>query len=636
MLLVGVAIALSIYIGVLGLGLPAALGLAWRVGLLPLYIVAGIALYPAFRASGRLGQMAALVLTLVFFALPLTAMWSSGTIERPAFVGGLLPWKDASGYYRDARLLLEGNTFTSFASRRPLFSALLATLLGLTQQNLEVTLAILVVITAFACYLLAREMQATHGTPAGVLVLLILFLYYRIYIGSALSENLGLALGALAWAVLWRGAHQRSIALVSFGLFLLTWALNARAGTFFVLPALLIWGVWGFRAEGRVSVKFLVAGSAGVALGFLTNLFLVRVLGSPDGMAFSNFSYTLYGLVVGGKGWAQSLHDHPELASLSEAETAVTLYRLTWAAFLASPFNLVVGMVRYWSEYFHPLSGLFGFVFANAVPGGPWGERGTALILIVDRGLSLATRLGLYVACGAGFVGCWQRRREPPYTMVGVATLGIFVSIPFVPLSDGGHRVYAATMPILITLAVIGIGYIVARLPLRWRSFFEMEEQGKVPFAPALFVFSGILILLVFGGGLVVRWASHAPTFAAGSCPNGVEAVHVRLSQGSAIVLVENGDSHLRHAITTDDFRSGWRAIYDAPIADYFANVHEDSMLMNALDLDSKQQIWLVMPKTLYDQASGIAGFCGSVERVPTEIDGTFVFFRAVSIARWN
>jgi len=131
----------------------------------------------------------------------------------------------------------------------------------------------------------------------------ILFLFYRRFIGTTLTENLGLSLGAVGLAVLWRGSRERQHARVLIGIFLLSLALNARAGAFFVLPLLVLWGMWLFRGRSRLSLRFLVEGIGVVLLAFAINLLLLKVLAPEGSTAFSNFSYTFYGLVVGGKGW---------------------------------------------------------------------------------------------------------------------------------------------------------------------------------------------------------------------------------------------------------------------------------------------------------------------------------------------
>ncbi len=191
------AVGLLAYTAVLIIGIPSKINLILSA---PdstfLFIGIVLLLYLAFRPSGWIGTFTSFSATLILFATQLSAVWRSSA-GGLFILGGLLPMSDASGYYGSALRLLEGDTFSESASYRPLSHGVLATLLGLTQQNLQVTLAILVFITAIACFLFAREVQRSHGTTAGVLVLTIIFLFYRFYIGTAMTENLGLALGAV-------------------------------------------------------------------------------------------------------------------------------------------------------------------------------------------------------------------------------------------------------------------------------------------------------------------------------------------------------------------------------------------------------------------------------------------------------
>ncbi len=197
----------------------------------------------------------------------------------------------------------KGSFFPLFSSRRPLFAGMLAALLGLTGRNLQLTLAVLVAITAIACYLLAREVQSTHGTLAATLVMVVLFVYYRRFTGTTLTENLGFLQAALGLAWLWRGGRQKKSSYVLGGIFLLTLALNARAGTFFILPALVVWAAWVFHEKKIVSFSVLAMASGAVVAGFLVNTIIFHALASPAGNSFANFSYTLYDLASGGKGW---------------------------------------------------------------------------------------------------------------------------------------------------------------------------------------------------------------------------------------------------------------------------------------------------------------------------------------------
>jgi hypothetical protein len=51
-------------------------------------------------------------------------------------------------------------------------------------------------LTAVSCYLLVREIQKTHGNETAVFLLMMVFLYYRLHSGIAMSENFGIALAA--------------------------------------------------------------------------------------------------------------------------------------------------------------------------------------------------------------------------------------------------------------------------------------------------------------------------------------------------------------------------------------------------------------------------------------------------------
>ncbi len=135
-----------------------------------------------------------------------------------------------------------------------------------------------------------------------------------------MSENLGVALGALGFGLLWRGASTKSILYIWSGLLTTTLALNARAGAFFMLPLLILWTGWLLRENKIISWKFLFISASAVILGFVLNLLLARLIAVPPGVPFANFSYTLYGLASGGKSWAYVFEAHPEVLRIQEPE----------------------------------------------------------------------------------------------------------------------------------------------------------------------------------------------------------------------------------------------------------------------------------------------------------------------------
>ena len=299
-------------------------------GLEFIYIVIGITmvlLYFSHLLPEWLRGPAGLTLVLVLFGYTLLRIWSTSE-SNPDLIGGLLQFSDANGYYYDARRLLEGGLFSVFSGRRPLFAALLTVLLGITSQNLQISLAILVAINAITGYFLFREIEHTHGSAVATMVLLLFYLFYRRFIDSTLTENLGLALGALGFTLLWRGTGQRQKSPILFGLFLLTLALNARSGAYLILPALVLWFAWFFRDENRLSWKCLIVAGAVVIIAFGINLFLLKQLAVAESIPNSNYSFSFYGLAVGGKGWTQIMVDHPEVMSMNLTDQTNTIFKL--------------------------------------------------------------------------------------------------------------------------------------------------------------------------------------------------------------------------------------------------------------------------------------------------------------------
>ena len=591
--LLSITIPLLIYATVLIIGIPKEIGLAARYDFTPVLIAIALLFYPAYRLSSWTGTLASLSLTMILFALPLSGLWNSGVGEE-YIIGGLVPWSDASGYYWDARLLLEGSNLSGFSSRRPLFPGLLATLLGLTQQNLQITLAILVAITAISCFLAAREVQRHHGIAAGLLVLTILFLFYRRFIGTTATENLGLILGAVGFALLWRGAQQRQINNSLLGILLLTLGLNARAGAFFILPALILWGAWSFRGSVRFSQRFLIGGASAVLLGFIINSILLKILGSPDGVAFSNFSYTLYGLIVGGN-WTQVLTDHPELNGVSEPELSQRIYALAFEALRANPLGLVHGSLRAWK-----------------------------IFLFEDYVFSFITNLKfnffLQILSLFALVDCYRQRQEPTASLILVATLGILASVPFVPPWDADTmRAYAATLPVIAILPALGLEFISKKM--EWHPLVQVPTQEN--FSQILIGFSILLAIFVFLAPITTKVFSHAPQLADVQCKDGTNPVYLRIPPGSFINLVADNSIQQTHLpqVRINDFRNGMGTDFRGLYPDFskeLSVLSPSTTIMNTFNLRNLEQgILLIADSTKMLPKSGFVGACQKGETYP-------------------
>ena len=569
--------ALGVYALVLWLPTPAVAGLFVRYNLVLLTLIVLPILYLSFRLKGLKGTFIALSLSLVLFGLPLSGLWRSGASE-PFIIGGLLPFSDAASYYSDALRTVEGYRFSAFSARRPLFPALLTVLLALTGENLVVSIAILCALIAVACYLAAREMQRSLDTLPAVVFLFILFLFYRRISGTTITENLGLPLGVTAFVLLWGAARRKKLWLTAISMLLLTLALNARAGTFFILPALILWAGFSFRGQRKFSIIAAGFSIMAVAFGFMLNMLVFKLMADPGGMVFSNFSYTLYGVVAGGKGWMQILIDHPELAQLDDVARSADTYALVWQTWLANPFNIVVGALKNWFDYLMPRgAGAFGFV------------RGSDALSWVNY----AFRIILSLLAGWGLFTAWKNRRQEPYALLLWAVVGIFLSVPFVPPNDSNQmRVYAATVTFLIAFCVIGLH---TGLGLINKKVSSPELMLEPKSAPAL-IYGLVLASAAIGGGLLVKTTARPEIIAAAECPAGQTQFITRFTPGSLVNVRSEGSANLPQQINVP--LSSFTSLYEGYPEMHQAlleGVGDGATLARPLDLVSLQYPLLIL-----------------------------------------
>jgi len=561
-----------------------------------------LVVYLVLRLPERWGRWLRFPLCMAPFALCLAGLWASGQSELYV-ISGLLPWTDARNYYLDAQRLLNGALFSTFSARRPMFAGLLATLLALTGNNLQLAVALLVLLTGAACYLLANEVRRSHGAAPAALVWLLVFLFYRRFSGTTMTENLGLALGAAGLALLWRGAGVRRLWLVVLGALVLTLALNARAGTFFVLPALVLWAGWQWRGERRFGWRAAGWVAAAVALGFACNLLLFRLLAPDEGAVFGNFAHSLYGLVTGGEGWGQIRRDHPEVMDLPEAERSSWIYYYAWQEVRRNPLGLVRGVLLQWQLLFSGGGyGLYSFV---------GGE---------NEGVRLAAVWGCYLAAAGGGVWLAGQRRQPWAQLAAALALGVLASAPFVPPGDALQlRAYAATVPVIALLPGLGLAALLSvtgRLPgVAWLGGRAAEDEGD--FGPAVFA-AGLALLAVLGP-LGVRALAHPAQTVTLDCPAGMQAVYFWLPEGSAVQVIKEDVLQLDWLpeFHQGRFRLRVHNITDVRAAGELERVEAPATVFPALELRSNQDLWLVVDRDLLPDGGGLRAACGRYSENP-------------------
>ncbi len=564
------AAGIAAYVVLIGMEPP--LPVAWTVNFATLVtagclvLVAVMVFWPQFAQAPRLGGFIGIIVIFILCAMALSAKWGVG-VSSDVTVGGLLPTSDGYGYLKGADSVRHSGTLDAWASRRPLASLQLAGLLGLGGDGLALAIAVLVGLNAAAMVGFATAMGRSFGAPGAVLAAGILFAFYWPSIATTMSENMGFALGCAAFTVLWQAGRGKHPALFAAGLALLTLGLLARAGAFFVLPALVLWAGWWFRGETRFSWRWAGACALGVIAGLGVSMVATKLYADPNQIPFANLSYTFYGLATNADNWTVIFADHPELRELSGPERAREAYRLAFAAIADDPLRVVQGVL-----------GEYNWFLFNA----GWHR------FIDNHGLR-AVIMALTVI---GIYGAVRDRRGAEGSLLIAVTAGVLASVPF--LGDGGARIYAATTPMTAALAVHGL-----KVAQQWlgRPIQAAPEGGRGLITAAL-VLGAVILAPVF---LVAR-----DTAAAGNLQDAIDRARVtckapdriitgRLPSANAIWLVPKGTMSAPagvHVVNVEDLTAS--NIGGNPLIAKLAAGPLPAQLWTAIDGKSRRQLWLV------------------------------------------
>jgi hypothetical protein len=441
---------------VASLSLPA--GLSPEQETLALSLTSGAVLLSALKMPARWRE-SALVFGLIFlFCALLIGRWHAG-VTTGEIIAGRIPFNDQARYVADAAGLQDGSSLSAFSSRRPINVLMLGVFMAIGRGDFAIASALLPVFAALALASLCLSLQRSHGVLAAWFCGLLAVLFYRRFLGTGMSEHAGFIFGCLGAALLWRGCESRWRPALFGGLFLLTIALVARAGCFFVLPMIVLWIGWLLRRGRWPSGAALAFGVGAIIGGFALNGALLHLFGTP-GASFGNFPYTLYGLISGGD-WTRLAMDRPDLAALPEADAAPRIAALVIEQVRAQPSLLLNGVWRAWLAFFKVGSGQFAFLHHGwelQAKLTDWLGAGQAKPPSWPKSLASLVFDDLpWLLCLIGLATAALRARDPRHLLVLAVWIGILASIPFNPPWDSDSmRTYAATLP--LQLLTVGLG----------------------------------------------------------------------------------------------------------------------------------------------------------------------------------
>ncbi len=438
-----------------------------------------------------------------------------------------------------------------------------------------------------------REIHATESPFAAGFFLFLLFFYVRFLLGKTMSEMIGLPLGLLAFFFLHRSAREKKAGIFLPGILLLTLALNARAGAFFILPAIILWSGFTFCSNNHINWRLMLFALIVVVLGFSLNFLVFHYVSAPGSTPFGNFSYTLYGITRGGQSWTLIFEEHPEINSLPTSEIYNYVYHISFENIKNHPLDLIKGLIHSYSVFFS-LDDYYGSLC--------WFGSGN---LIGD-----IAKILFYLLMAMGTVIGVKKRSDPRMSLLVAAFMGIVLSISLLPPSDSNRmRAYAATIPFFLAIPVIAVGAISRRVP--WINKFFPKIQPPAINTAGIFTLCVLLLMTVFPIGLnSFTKPAEIDRF---ECAQGLKPIVFRLLPGNHIFIHDQGSlaGNWLPDIQKKDFI---RLVHDLPNWELFpvlTGLKENQVLISDLNLIDMDEMILIADRDKIDRNSELQTACG-------------------------
>lgn len=527
---------------------------------------------------------------LLFFNMSLAGVWASGKSE-PTMISGLIPIVDGENYYTDALRWLNGGYFSAYSAKRPIFVAFLTTLAKISGQSIQVMQALIMFLMAIACFLVVKKISGKLNSFGTTLFLLLIFFYARQYIGCFLTETIGLILGLSGFALLITSKDDTDSWSFYLSIFLITLALIARAGAFFLLPFLLLW-IYKAQINKKQRWKKVIQVFSCMLLAFFLNELIIQHFGSGENIPFSNFAYILYGLARGGSGWSQVMTDHPELFVLDENQLIREIWSLTRQLIRQNPQDFISGMFKqyvYLADFSYPTKSIFSFVNSETTP------------------IFITTQCLLYLASMIGLFSLIKREKTFASLML-FSIIGILISVPFVPVQDTLYmRAYAATIPFIIFIPCLGVDFITKKIssPL---------PSDEIKRSIGFYSFITVILLIIFIIPFFIHGKRIPSIVNQLDCKENQEDILFTMNEGSSIRVHPENELFLDWApdFHFSRFYKNIRTYSFSDFVDPLSELDAPFELRVGINLKNDEDIYIVFPGGNFIDKSGIYELCAT------------------------
>ncbi|RJQ57215.1 MAG: hypothetical protein C4530_13140 [Desulfobacteraceae bacterium] len=431
------------------------------------------------------------ILVLLFLMLLAFRMYVNIGTLRPdytenVFRVGIVPWSDAKAWVNGAIQVINGEPISGVATARPLYPLFLAVLffiLGHFYMGVIYAQMVLSAIVVVIAYYLLKPVP----NRLGVLLFLCFLSIWRPDVSTVfMTENLGIYILILCFALMWRGLSIGCEKTTISGAFLLGLSQAVRP---WCVMTLITVPFFSFVSNKPLKDKFrsFILHTLFIVLGFGLHPMAAGIFNKP-GEGYANNPQTLYGQVVGGKGWT-AVYGDPIIKkaleqNLTSKEVNGIIYRRIKALFLENPGQLLKATIKGYRYYFEKIPDEFGKAGSRPV----FFALFFFMQIFLDKHLHLHSLIRKFkrrpAACAVSVIGVavfflnfswlWTVLLVvgiiPPilnpknrfYAFILLYLTGIMLSIPLVG-TDGGMRVKIGSDILLFLIASTGLSWVIEK-----------------------------------------------------------------------------------------------------------------------------------------------------------------------------
>jgi len=140
----------------------------------------------------------------------------------------------------------------------------------------------------------------------------------------------------------------------------------------------------------------------------------------------------------------------------------------------------------------------------------------------------------------------------------------------------------------------------------------ETKGSARDVWAGGAMVIAVVLVAVMLTGPLVTIMVSRASQFAESECPMGQQRVHVRLSPGSSLRILDESSSRSGR-ITVPDIRVSdlQKTAGNLAIKNDMPRFGPGNTMIDTYDIRNGRYVWLIAPTHLLTGTEGIVELCG-------------------------